>query len=128
MNDLVIKDSKINGKGIFANRDFKKGEVVIKWDVSHKLDKKDIEKISENEKKYVVFNGGDYILMQSPARYVNHSCNANTMPKNQTDIAIRDIRKGEEITSDYSKDLVPGFEMKCECGYNNCRKIIKFSG
>ncbi len=31
MKDIVVKKSKIIGKGVFAIRDFKKGEVVLKW-------------------------------------------------------------------------------------------------
>ena len=35
--DVIIKKSKIEGKGVFAARDFKKGEIVVKWDISHQL-------------------------------------------------------------------------------------------
>ncbi len=60
--------------------------------------------------------------MQSPERFVNHSCDANTSVKNKCDIASRDIKKGEEITSDYSNQGVELF--KCCCGSKNCKKII----
>ena len=35
MSDIVIKKSKIGqfDKGVFANRDFKKGEIVIKYNL-----------------------------------------------------------------------------------------------
>ena len=59
-----------------------------------------------------------YFLMQIPERYVNHSCNANTFVKNNSDIAIRDIKKGEEITSNYSDSEPLDFE--CKCGSENC--------
>ncbi len=62
--------------------------------------------------------------MQSPERYVNHSCVANTQVKDFCDVAVRDISKGEEITSDYSEGLLSGFSMRCNCGSKNCRKII----
>ncbi len=41
--------------------------------------------------------------MQSPEKFVNHSCEANTQVRNHGDIAIRNINKGEGITSDYGK-------------------------
>lgn len=41
--------------------------------------------------------------MQEPERYINYSCNSNTIPKDNCDVVICKIRKGEEITSDYSK-------------------------
>jgi len=61
--------------------------------------------------------------MQVPEKYVNHSCNANTRVGNQCDIAIRDIKKGEEITSDYGKEG-SFISFKCECGSKNCRGRI----
>jgi SET domain-containing protein len=125
MADVVVKKSKIEGVGVFASRNFKKGEVVIKWDISHQLTLKEFQKISKEEKRYVAHLEGKYILMQSPARYVNHSCNANTYTHNFCDVAKQDIKKGEEITGDYSENETPSFEMVCHCGSKNCRKIIK---
>lgn len=125
MEDVIVKDSKIHEKGVFANRDFKKGYIVIKWDTSHVLNKEEVDNLSEIEKRYVSYDGEKYILMQPPARYVNHSCEANTTIKNDCDVAKRDIKKGEEITGDYSEDLAPDFEMKCNCGSKKCRGIIR---
>lgn len=125
MSDIIVKKSKIEGLGVFASRNFKKGEVVIKWDISHQLIPEEIKKIKETERRYVAYSNGKYILMQPPARYVNHSCNSNTYADNFCDIAKRDIKKGEEITGDYSEDETLGFEMVCHCGSKNCRRIIK---
>jgi len=123
-DDVVVKKSKIQGKGVFANRNFKKGETIIKWDTSHELSSAEIKKLSGSDKKYIAFLEGKYIVMQSPAKYVNHSCNANTFAKNFCDIAKRDIEKGEEITGDYSENNIPGEKMKCSCGSKNCKKVI----
>jgi len=122
-NDVIVKKSKIHEKGVFAGRDFKKGEVVIRYNLK-KLIKKEFENLSEKEKHYTSKEGNTYFLFSSPERYVNHSCNPNTNPINKCDIAIRDIKKGEEMTTDYSKDNVPGLNMKCDCGNKNCRGII----
>ena len=124
MQDVVVKRSKINGYGVFAARDFKKGEIVIKWDISHQLNKKDVDKLSNKDKKYIAYYKKKYILNQRPAKYVNHSCKANTYIKNFCDVAKRNIKKGEEITGNYSEDKHSGFEMKCTCGNKNCRKTI----
>jgi uncharacterized protein len=125
MVDVIVKKSKINGKGVFAARDFKKGEIVLKSDLSHELTMKEIEKLDEIEKRYIWPTKGKYILMLSPGRYVNHSCNPNTYIKNSCDIALRDIKKGDEITGDYALSEEPGFEMICKCKSKNCRKIIR---
>lgn len=39
--------------------------------------------------------------MMIPERYVNHSETPNTKPVAKSDVAIRKIKAGEEITSSY---------------------------
>lgn len=125
MVNVIIKESKIEGKGVFANRNFNKGEIVIQWDTSHKLIPTEAKKLSKKEKRYLAYFKRKYFLMQPPARFVNHSCDSNTLPKDFCDIAKRNIKKGEEITSDYSLTETANFKMKCKCGSRKCRKIIK---
>ena len=69
------------------------------------------------------FRRGDF-LMQPPEKYVNHSCEANTEVKNHCDVAIRYIKKGDEITSDYNKKG-SFVSFICKCGSKRCRGIIK---
>lgn len=78
---VLVKNSKIQGKGVFARRDIKKGEVVLRWDTSHLLKKSEVDRLSSKEKKYVTYLNNKYVLMQIPERYVNHSCDPNTLPK-----------------------------------------------
>lgn len=126
MSDLIVKESKIHGKGVFANRDFKKGEVVMKYNLK-KLTREEFEELPESEKQFTSQEGDIIWLFHSPERYVNHSCESNTNPslKDKCDVAIRDIKKGEEILNDYSKDNIPGLNMKCNCGSKSCKKMIK---
>lgn len=124
-SSIIVKKSRIHGKGVFARRDIKKGEVVLKWDISHQLKKSEVDKLTAKQKGYVSYMNKKYVLMQPPAKYVNHSCEPNTLPKNHRDIAIRDIKKGEEITSNYSKESVSGTAMGCKCGSKNCKVIIR---
>ena len=51
---------------------------------------------------------GQIHLYSEPERYVNHSDDSNTIPdlKGWTDVAARDIKKGEMITTDATKDEV----------------------
>lgn len=123
--DIVVKESSIEGRGVFARRDFKKGEVVLKWGNSRELTQKQADGLSENEKRYVECFGGRYLLMQPPERFVNHSCDANTFVFGRCDVAKRDIQKGEEITSDYTEINSPYVDMKCNCGSKNCRGFIR---
>jgi SET domain-containing protein len=125
VNDLIVKRSKIEGKGVFAGRDFRTGEVVIKWDISHQLTSEEATKLPASERRYVVYVKGKHILLQSPAKYVNHSCDANTRADNYCDIAQRDIKKGDEITANYSETMDSNEVMNCVCGSKNCRKVIR---
>ncbi len=123
MPDVVIKKSKIQGKGVFAGRNFKKGEVVLKWKLKV-LSKTDVDRLAKRQKHYLYKFGGKFYLQQSPEKFVNHSCDPNTKTKGFSDIAIKNIKKGEEITSKYTKASLPvGF--KCRCGNKSCIKTIK---
>jgi len=124
--NIIVKKSKIHGRGVFANKDFKKNEIVIKWDISHLISRNEFENLKSKDKRYVsYFKNGKYILHKAPEKYVNHSCNANTKTKNNADVALRNIKKGEEITANYLKEKVPGLKMKCNCGSKNCIKMLK---
>lgn len=69
--DVVIRKSKIAGKGIFVNRNFSKGEIVLKW--KPKLIKKsDIEGLSKKEITFIEKIGNRYYIMKSPERFMNH--------------------------------------------------------
>src|SRR3989344_8105049 len=121
---VIIKKSKIQGTGVFANIGFKKGDIVMKWDTSITLTKKEAKKIPTRYRKYLVFHKGKFIMAQSPEKYLNHSCEPNTKEGNLCDVANRDIKQGEELTTDYSINAPPHIKMKCNCGSNKCRKII----
>ncbi|MBI4452731.1 SET domain-containing protein [Candidatus Woesearchaeota archaeon] len=124
MADVTVQNSKIEGKGVFAGRNFRKGETVMKWDTSIVFIKRDALKVLLNKRKYLVVSNGMYLLAQYPEKYLNHSCMPNTLEKNHYDIALRNIRKGEELTTDYSLDAPPHIKMKCACKNSNCKRII----
>jgi uncharacterized protein len=119
---IKISNSRIHGKGIFAGRDFKEGEVVLHWDsYARPISGQERSRLSEVEKK-MVFDGK---LYASVSQFINHSCNANVSNVNGYDTAIRDIKRGEEITCDYHKEDVPFINLNCNCGSNNCRKVLE---
>ncbi len=111
MNDVVIRKSKIeqfnNCKGVFANRNFKNGEIVIKYTLKP-LTKDDFNKLPKGEKDFTHKHWGIIYLYSSPERYVNHTSNPNTLQdlKRKCDVAKREIKKGEEITTDATKDEI----------------------
>jgi SET domain-containing protein len=99
--DVRVKKSKIEGRGVFAARDFKKDEIVLTWHPKS-LTKFEFDNLSDSESRYRHKEGDSYSIMQPPERYVNHSCDPNTKPNDSSDIAIRDIEQDEDVTSDYS--------------------------
>ena len=107
MDIVVVKKGKLFGKGVFALRDFKKGEVVITYNLKS-LTKQEYENLSVLEKSFTHAHWGVIYLYSVPERYVNHSSHPNTHPdlKKKCDVAVRNIKKGEETTTDATKDDV----------------------
>ena len=109
MDNVIIEKSQIgqfsNGQGVFANRDFKKGEVVIQYHLKP-LTQKEWQELPRKEKEFTHTHWGKVYLYLEPERYVNHSENPNTYQdlNKSRDIALRDIKKGEEIKTDAKKD------------------------
>jgi len=117
--DIVVKKSKISGKGVFANKDFKMGEIVLNWHPKF-LKEEEVANYFD-QKEYLNIDNGKTFLMMEPERNINHSCDPNTKANTEKycDIAIKNIKKGEEITSDYSGTSNPDFI--CNCGSKNCK-------
>ena len=68
---------------------------------------------------------GNLILSWDHARYMNHSCRANSMMTDYgLEIAVRDIAPGEELTTEYGllniQDPYP-----IHCGCENCREHLR---
>ncbi|MBV6461588.1 MAG: hypothetical protein HJHJAOHD_01718 [Flavobacteriales bacterium] len=123
--------SETVGYGIFANKRIPKGtityikdelELVFKPTDIRLKDKKYFDII---ERFSYIDNKGNRILSWDLSKYVNHSCNANTMSTGYDfEIALRDIEAGEQLTDEYGIfNLIT--DMHCECGEPNCRKTIR---
>ena len=73
---------------------------------------------------------GTYIDLGEPGRYANHSCDPNagvegTGPHGLKLVAIRPIRRGEEVCFDYSTTMDEDhWTMPCRCGNPECRGIV----
>jgi len=120
---IRISKSKIHGKGIFANKDFNKGEVVLRWDsCSRKISGEEYPKLSTGQKRMVF---GDYLYF-SPSQFMNHSCEANVKNIEGYDTAIKDIKAGEEITCNYFDEDVPFITMNCNCASKDCKKVLEY--
>ncbi len=105
INDVIIGKGKLAGKGVYANRDFKKGEVVIRYHLSS-LTTDEFDRLPKSERMFTHVHRGITYLYSEPERYVNHADTPNTFfnGETNTDVAIRDIKMGEMITTDSTKD------------------------
>ena len=138
MRGLIIKRTSKKGKGLFANKNFKKGELIFHHDKSKlkKLSLKEISKLSKEKQEHSDYVGNEkYVIDFYPCSYMNHSCSPNTVINMKSILksevyALKDIKKGEKLTHDYSLTAVDqidnkkGWVMKCRCGSKNCRKKI----
>jgi SET domain-containing protein len=133
--DIIIKGGAISGKGLFAKRKIPKGTIVyrIKNDI-RVYSKSQYNKFSKRYRKILEKfanedSNGTIIHHTDGAKYGNHSCqpNCHELPSGHEymDVALRDIKKGEELTWDYAT-LIPSWKkaIKCNCGSKNCRKKI----
>ena len=129
MKKVEVKDAKKKGKGIFALKDIKKGEEILYFTgevVEVEDESKYPEHIRDHWHPIDEKNGKKvYILPESPWKYMNHSCEPNAGVKNDRYlVAIKNIKKRDEINIDYSTLFLEGWKMECKCGSKNCRKII----
>ena len=139
MKSYKIKDSKIDNKGLYANRDIKDRTKIIEYK-GKILTKKQVEENPkfDNEKAIYLFNinkkydlDGDY--KYNKARLINHSCDPNcevfgTGLKVWV-YAIRDIKKGEELTYDYGFGYDEDYkDFPCKCKSKNCVGYIVREG
>ena len=139
MKSYKIKNSKIDNKGLYANRDIKDRTRIIEYK-GKILTKKQVEENPkfDNEKAIYLFNinkkydlDGDYKF--NTARLINHSCDPNcevfgTGLKVWV-YAIRDIKKGEELTYDYGFGYDEDYkDFPCKCKSKNCVGYIVREG
>ena len=125
------KKSGIHGRGLFAVKQIRKGEIVaIKG--GHIVTR-------EQLKKHRRIIGDSYIQLEddfflaplnpkehdSVMMFLNHSCDPNVGVRGQiTYVAMRDIDAGEELTLDYAMIDDDDASMECGCGKINCRKKV----
>ncbi|MDP3640140.1 MAG: SET domain-containing protein [Nanoarchaeota archaeon] len=128
MQSLILGQSE-HGKAVFANRNFKKGNKLLEFKggllTKEQLTTPDIVNHS------LQVNTNTYLGPSSDLDdFLNHSCDPNSgvkMKKNQAIlVAMRTIKKSEEITLDYSTTMDEDeWELDCRCKTKNCRKKIR---
>jgi SET domain-containing protein len=128
-----IKKSIIDnkGRGLYASRDIKKGTKIIDY-IGKIITNKEADESDkfDNKKKIYLFNLNKKFSLDGDFSYniaglINHSCD-NNCDYNGKGLkiwitAIKDIKKGEEITCDYGFSFDEDYkQFPCKCGSKNC--------
>ena len=140
---IIVRNSKIHGRGVYAARKLKAGEKVIEyrgeritWKEADRRPPSDPDDphhtffFSLSDGKTVI----DAASRGNAARWINHSCKPSCEPDEENGRvfikAIRDIKAGEELNYDYglvidapmTKELK--LEYPCWCGAKKCRGTL----
>tara|TARA_A100001011_G_scaffold54952_1_gene53657 strand:+ start:979 stop:1428 length:450 start_codon:yes stop_codon:yes gene_type:complete len=126
-----IKNSKIDKRGLYANKNIKKGARIIEYKgkvITRKKAEEDPK--FDNDKDIYLFNlnkrydlDGDFKF--NTARLINHSCDPNCEVSG-TGLkvwvyAIKNIKKNEELSYDYGFGYDKDYKSyPCRCGSKKC--------
>ena len=108
MTSVIIGKGPMSGKGIYAARDFKKDEVVVRYELKP-ITFNELKALSPEDYAATHNVNGQLYMYPEPARYVSHSAKPNVRNDHgqHADVALRDIDKGELITVDARYDDIP---------------------
>lgn len=122
---VYLKNTRRYGRGVFALRKIRKGEVVGEFD-GPIYDEYFEPWTRELQTHVIQFAKEKWRDSSGLARYMNHSCEPNCGIRGLFKVvAMRTIQKDEQITWDYEMtEKSDWWRMKCRCGTESCRKII----
>jgi SET domain-containing protein len=129
-----VRASGTHGRGLFARKSIPKGEIVsIRG--GHILPRR-LPKGRRTPPGYWGYPiSEDFVLgpltkreAETVMMFLNHSCQPNVGIRGQIIfVAMRDIRRGEELTIDYAMFGGDPKPMRCACGAARCRGVITSS-
>jgi SET domain-containing protein len=129
--ELKLARSAIHRWGVYAAEPIPVGRKVLEY-TGERISRRETKRRSELSKFTYLFTLDPYWTIDgaaggSGAEYVNHSCEPNLVSRivrgHILYIALRNIKRGEELTIDYrfDKDVE---KVVCRCGSPNCRGTI----
>ena len=121
---VYVKECAL-GRGVFAGRYFRKGELLFRFSGPIISLAAAIEK-GETEGNVLQIGPSAYIDLEPPGVFANHSCEPNAGVRDGVcGYALRHIAQDEEILYDYSTTISERrWTMHCRCGTPSCRGVI----
>ena len=125
---IHIGKSKFHRRGLIASSNIKKGERIFL------IKGKKIKFLINNEQQadkaglnWIGYAKNTWIDPLGYGLFINHSCAPNSgILKRREGVALRGIKKGEEVTFDYSFSEADIFwRIKCNCKHRLCRKTVR---
>ncbi|HEY8088925.1 MAG TPA: SET domain-containing protein-lysine N-methyltransferase [Polyangiaceae bacterium] len=140
---VVVRRSRVQGRGVFATRPIASGERIIEY-TGRLITNEEADSGSDDEamRRHHTFlfgvddeytiDGGDG---GNEARFINHSCDPScesiTVRRRVYIHALRDIEAGEELTYDYWYTTDDGYSLDvlrrlypCRCKAASCRGTL----
>lgn len=120
MNNLIlVKESDIHGKGIFAAQFIPEGTLILIIEGEVIDEDECMRREDDEDNVYIFWNGDNYIdtSNSSDIKYINHSCDNNCEVLDNDEkslqlVASRDILPEEELTIDYGYEEIYEY---CSC-------------
>ena len=139
---VVVKESKIHSKGVFAINNIPQGTRIMEYfgekitkEEGTKRERASIERAKTDHKiaaTYMFELNDEWDLdgniSNNDAKYINHSCEPNCDIEIIGDRifihTIKDIKKDEEISFNYGFSADDALEHPCKCGAKECAGYI----
>lgn len=82
ITDVMVKEAGNKGKGVFALRDFAKGEFLFRRRYKRVIPHREISQLSEEDQRHLCeLDWKTCTILLPPGCYLNHSCNPDAMRK-----------------------------------------------
>ncbi len=139
---LVLRQSGIHGRGVYARQDIPKGTRLIEYTGelinNAEADRRyEDERMSRHHTFLFILSSRmcvDAAVGGNISRFINHRCEPNCIAwiegRHIWIDALKDIRKGEELGYEYEYDFLPEYTIEdlafygCHCGSAKCRGTI----
>ena len=110
------------GKGVFALRDFERGEFIFRRRHGRVVTYQELSTLSAEDQMHMCeLDTNRCAILLPPGCYLNHSCEPNAMRSGVKVFAWRPIAASEEITIDYRLNAFSdGESWPCLCGTASC--------